>query len=201
MYSSMEIVVLAAKRQVKGSTDGEQGRFNDGADGGELAELRTTAAEPERTVGPDGFRASSIASDLNCGWTFSAEDAAGSSVLGRQYRDSVSVVVENEAQSASCFGCGKANAADCPGLAAKRVSLRPRSNAVLVCGKHGGGMGCFGICRCRRITSAVLLFIRQESGAESAIRQGNWHGGVPSHLTVSKSIGFLRLSHYELVRQ
>jgi hypothetical protein len=81
MYSSMEIVVLAAKRQVKGSADGEQGRFNDGADGGELAELRTTAAAPERTVGPDGFRASAIASDPNRSWTFSAEDAAGSSVL------------------------------------------------------------------------------------------------------------------------
>ncbi len=37
----------------------------------------------------------SIASDLNCRWTFSAEDAAGSCVLGRQYRDSVSVVVED----------------------------------------------------------------------------------------------------------
>jgi len=32
-----------------------QGRFNNGAGGGELAELRTTAAAPERTVGPDVF--------------------------------------------------------------------------------------------------------------------------------------------------
>src|SRR6267378_1267449 len=113
MYSSMEIVVLAATRQVKGSTDVEQGRLNDGADGGELAELRTTAAAPERTVGPDDFCTSSSASDLSCRWTFSAEDAAGSSVLGRQYRDSVSVVVESKAQSTSYFGCGKTNEADC----------------------------------------------------------------------------------------
>src|ERR1700730_11845774 len=160
MYSSMEIVVLAAKRQVKGSTDGEQGRFNDGADGGELAELRTTAAAPERAVGPDGFCASSIASDLNCRWTFSAEDAAGSIVLGRQYRDSVSVVVEIETQSTPCFGCGSANTPDCLGLPANRVFVRPRSNAVLVCGKHGGGMGCFGICRCGRLTPGLLVFLR-----------------------------------------
>jgi hypothetical protein len=157
----MEIVVLATTRPVKGSTDGEQGRFNDGADGGELAELRTTAAAPERTVGPDGFCASSIASDLNCRWTFSAEDAAGSSVLGRQYRDSVSVVVENEAQSTSCFGCGKANAADCLDLPAKWVSLRPRSDVVLVGGKQGRGMGCVGIRGCVRIFAFVLVFLRQ----------------------------------------
>jgi len=100
----MEIVVLAAKRQVKGSTDGEQGRFNDGADGGDLAELRTTAAAPERTVGHDGFCAPSIASNLNCRWTFSAEDAAGSSVVGREHRDSVSDVVENEPQPVPSFG-------------------------------------------------------------------------------------------------
>src|SRR5713101_3144704 len=104
MYSSMEIVVLAEKRQVRGSTYGEQGRFNDGTDGGELAELRTTAAAPERTVGPDGFCASTIASDLNVRWTFSTEDAAGSSVLGREHRNSVSDVVENEAESVPSFG-------------------------------------------------------------------------------------------------
>ncbi|HWY59750.1 MAG TPA: hypothetical protein VNZ03_35130 [Terriglobales bacterium] len=159
MYSSMEIVVLAAKRQVKGSTDGEQGRFNDVADGGELAELRTTAAAPERTVGPDGFCASSIASDLNCRWTFSAEDAAGSSVLGRQYRDSVSVVVENEAQSTPCFGCGEANAADCLDLQAKRVSLRSRSDVVLVDGKQGRRMACFVICRGGGVAALVLVFL------------------------------------------
>src|SRR5882672_12314949 len=122
------------------------GRLNNGADGGELAELRTTAAAPERTVGPDGFCASSIASDLNCRWTFSAEDAAGSSVLGRQYRDSVSVVVENEAQSTSCLGCGKANAADCLDLPAKRVSLWHSSDVVLV----GGWGRRIGRCRIRR---------------------------------------------------
>ena len=104
MYSSMEIVILAAKRQVRGSTDGEQGRFNDGADGGELAELRTTAAAPERTVGPDRFRASSIASDFNSRWTFSSVDVAGNNVVGHEHRDSVSDVVENEPQSVPSFG-------------------------------------------------------------------------------------------------
>src|SRR5260370_31924721 len=168
MYSSMGIVVLGAKRQVKGSTYGEQGRFNDGADGGELAELRTTPAAPERTVGPDRFRASSIASDLNSRWTFSSVDVAGNSVVGHEHRDSVSDVVEDEAQSIPRFGRRSAYSADRLGLPAKWVSVRSRSNIVLVCGKHGGGMGCFGICRCGRITSAVLLFIRQESGAESA---------------------------------
>src|ERR1700720_1409260 len=150
MYGSMEIVVLAAKRQVKGSTYGEQGRFNDGTDGGELAELRTTAAAPERTVGPDGFCASSTASDLNCRWTFSAEDAAGSSVLGRQYGDSVSVVVEDEAQSIPRFGRRSAYSADRLGLPAKWVSVRSRSNIVLVGGKRGCGMDCSSIrcCRC-----------------------------------------------------
>ena len=113
----------------------EQGRFNDGANGGELAELRTAATAPELAVGPDGFRASSIASDLNCCSTFSAEDAAGSSVLERQHRDSVSDVVESEAQSASWFACGSANTADCLGLPANRVFLRPRSDVVLVDGK------------------------------------------------------------------
>src|SRR6202158_2179149 len=171
MYSSMETIVLAAKRQVKGSTDGEQGRFNDGADGGELAELRTTAAAPERTVGPDGFCASSIASDLNCRWTFSAEDAAGSSVLGRQYRDSVSVVVENEAQSTSCFGCGKANAADCLDLPAKRVSLRHGSDVVLVGRNRGCRMGRFGIRRCGLFVVVVLAILQWESRARAAVRE------------------------------
>src|SRR5260370_21572669 len=169
MYSSMEIIVLAAKRQVKGSTDGEQGRFNDGADGGELAELRTTAAAPERTVGPDGFCASSIASDLNCRWTFSAEDAAGSSVLGGQYRDSVSVVVENEAQSTSCFGCGKANAANCLDLLAEWLSLWPCSDVVLVGENKCRGMDCFGICCCGRFAALVLLFFRQDCRTKATI--------------------------------
>ena len=157
----MEITVLAAKRKVKGSTDrGEQGGFNDGADGGELAELRTTAAEPERTVGPDGFCASSIASDLNCRRTLSAEDAAGSSILGRQYRDSVSVVVENEAQSTSCFGWGKESAADCLDLPAKRVSLRHSSDVVQVGRNRGCRMGRFGIRRCGLFVDVVLAFLR-----------------------------------------
>ena len=156
----MEIIVFAAKWHVKGSTGEEQGRFDDGADRGQLAELRTTAAAPERTVGPDGFCATSIASDPNCRWTFSAEDAARSSVLGRQYRDSVSVVVENEAQSTSCFGCGKTNAADCLDLPAKRLSLRHSSDVVLV-GRNGGWrMGCFGIRRCGLFVVVVFAFLR-----------------------------------------
>ena len=136
------------------------GRLNNGADGGEVGKLRAPAAAPQRTVGPDGFRASSIASDLNVRWTFSAEDAAGSGVLGRQYRDSVSVVVENEAQSTSCFGCGSANTPDCLDLPAKRVFVRPRSNVVLVGGKRGRGMGCFGISRCGCFPALVLVHIR-----------------------------------------
>jgi hypothetical protein len=69
-----------------------------------VAELRTTAAAPERKVGVAGVRASSIASDLNCGWTFSAEDVGGSSVHGREYWDSVSNVVEVKAQPVPSFG-------------------------------------------------------------------------------------------------
>jgi len=80
------------------------GRLKNGADGGELAKVRAPAAAPQRTVGPDGFRASSIASDLNVRWTFSTEDAASSSVLGREHRNSVSDVVENEAESVPSFG-------------------------------------------------------------------------------------------------
>jgi hypothetical protein len=155
----MEIVVLAAKRQVTGSTDEEQGRFNNGADGGELAELRTTAAAPKRTVGPDGFCASSIASDLNYRWILSAEDAAGSSVLGRQYRDSVSVVVENEAQSAPCFMCGKAYAANRLGLPAMWFCMRARSNVVLVGGYEGWRIGWCGIRRCGRVAAVLLVFL------------------------------------------
>src|SRR5713101_8194354 len=78
--------------------------------------LRTGAAAPERTVGPDGFRASSTASNLYCRWTFSSEDVAGSSVVGHGHRNSVSDVVEIEAQSSPCFGCGSANTPDCLGL-------------------------------------------------------------------------------------
>src|SRR6266850_1535270 len=136
------------------------GRLNNGADAGELAKLRAPAAAPQRTVGPDGFRASSIVSDLNVRWTFSTEDAAGSSVHGRQYRDSVSVVVENEAQSTPCFGCGSANTADCLGLSAKRVFLRPRSNVVLVGGREGRRIGRCGIRRCGRLTAGLLVFLR-----------------------------------------
>src|SRR5260370_12222803 len=132
MYSSMGIVVLGAKRKVKGWTYGEEGRFSDGADGGELAELRTTPAAPERTVGPDRFRASSIASDLNGRWTFSSEDVAGSNVAGHEHRDSLSDVVENEAQSTSCFGCGSANTADFLGLPGKKDYRRPCARLFMV---------------------------------------------------------------------
>src|SRR5260370_9776705 len=138
------------------------GRLNNGADGGELAKLRAPAAAPQRTVGPDGFRASSIASDLNVRWTFPGEDAAGSSVLGREHRDSVSDVVENEAQSTPSFWCGSASTADCLGLPAQRVSLRHSSDVVLVCGNGGCGIGCFGICRCGLSVVVVLVFLRQE---------------------------------------
>src|SRR5216684_8986094 len=117
----MGIGVLSTKRQVNGSTQEEQGRFDDGADGGELEKLRTAAATPERTVGPDGFRASSTASDLDCRWTFSSEDVASSSVVGHGHRNSVSDVVEIEAQSTPCFGCGSANTPDCLGLPAKQL--------------------------------------------------------------------------------
>src|SRR5580692_6169264 len=103
MYSSMEMVVLGAKRQVKGSTDGEQGRINDGADGGELAELRTTAAAPERKVGLAGFCATPVASDLYRPRSFSAADVADSGLIGRNSRDSVSDVVEVKAQSVPSF--------------------------------------------------------------------------------------------------
>ena len=159
----MEIVVFAAKWHVKDSTREEQGRFDDGTDGGELAKLRTGAATPERTFGPDGFRASSTASDLDCRWTFSSEDVASSSVVGHGHRNSVSDVVENEAQSTPCFGCGSANTADCLGLPAKWICPRPRSGVVLVDGRHGRGMGCFGIRGCVRLAVFVLLFLRQES--------------------------------------
>jgi len=160
MYSSMEIVVLAAKRQVRGSTYGEQGRLNDGGDGGKLAELRTTAAAPERAVGPDRFRASSIASDLNSRWTFSSVDVAGNSVVGHEHRDSVSDVVEDEAQSIPRFGRRSAYSADRLGLPAKWVSVRSRSNIVLVGGKRGCGMDCSSIRCCRCLTTFVLVFLR-----------------------------------------
>ena len=117
MYSSMEIVVLAATRQVKGSTDVEQGRLNDGADGGELAELRTTAAAPERTVGVDGFRASAIASDSDRRWTFLGEDVAGCSVVGHGHRDSVSDVVENDATIHFVLRLWKGERGGLPGFA------------------------------------------------------------------------------------
>lgn len=160
MYSSMEIVILAAKRQVRGSTYGEQGRLNDGADAGGLAELRTTAAAPERTVGPDRFRASSIASDLNSRWTFSSVDVVGNSVVGHEHRDSVSDVVEDEAQSIPRFGRRSAYSADRLGLPAKWVSVRSRSNISLVGGKRGCGMDCSGIRCCRCLTAFVLVFLR-----------------------------------------
>src|SRR5216684_7562987 len=150
MYSSMEIIIFAAKWQVKGSTREEQGRFDDGADRGELAELPTAAAAPEHTVGPDGFSASSIASDSDRRWTFPGEDVAGCSVVGHGHRNPVSDVVENEAQSTPCFGCGGANTADCLGLSANRVFVRPRSNVVLVGGWEGRRIGRCGIRRCGR---------------------------------------------------
>ena len=170
MYSSMEIVILAAKRQVRGSTYGEQGRLNDGADAGGLAELRTTTAAPERAVGPDRFRASSIASDLNSRWTFSSVDVAGNSVVGHEHRDSVSDVVEDEAQSIPHFGRRSAYSADRLGLPAKWVSVRSRSNIVLVGGKHGRSMGQFGIRRCGRFVAVLLVFLRKENRAKAAIR-------------------------------
>ena len=103
MYSSMgKSVFLPRRWHVKGSTRQEQRRFDDGADRGELAELRTAAAAPKHTVGPDGFSASSLASDSDRRWTFPGEDVAGCSVVGHGHWDSVSVVVENEAQSTSC---------------------------------------------------------------------------------------------------
>jgi len=147
----------------------EQWRFDDGADGGELAELRTAAAAPQCTVGPDGFRASSIASDFSCRWTFSSEDVAGSRVVGRGYRDSVSLVVENEAQSYPRFSRGDAYSADRLGLSAEWVSLRPRSDVVLVGWKQSRGMGWFGLRHCGRLAVLVLVFLRQESGRRAAI--------------------------------
>src|SRR5579859_122816 len=162
MYSSMEIVILAAKRQVRGSTYGEQGRLNDGADGGELAELRTTAAAPERTVGSDSFCAPSVAFDFNGRWSFPAADAADCSVLGPEYRDSVSLVVENEAQSCSRFSRRDAYSTDRLALPAKWVPLRPRSDVVLVGRKQRRGMGCFGVRGCVRLAAFGRLFLRQD---------------------------------------
>src|SRR5580704_2747407 len=159
MYSSMEIVILAAKRQGRGSTYGVQVRLNDGADEGELAELRTTASAPERKAGLAGVCASAVASDTNRHWSFSTADVADGRVVGCDYRDSVSDVVENEAQSAPCFGCGEANAADCLDLPAKRVSLRSRSDVVLVDGKQGRTMACFVICRGGGVAALVLVFL------------------------------------------
>src|SRR6267143_6177056 len=160
MYSSMEILVLAAKRQVEASTWEEQGRFGDGADGEELAGVRTAAAALQHTDGPDGFCASSVARDLNVRWTFSTKDAANSSDIGREHRDSVSDVVENEAQSTPCFCSGSASTADCVGLSANRVFLRPRSNLVLVGGREGRRIERCGIRRCGRLTAGVLAFLR-----------------------------------------
>ena len=111
-------------------------------------------------LGLIGFRASSIASDLNSRWTFSSVDVAGSSVVGHEHRDSVSDVVENEAQSTPCFGRGSAYSADRLGLPAKWVSVRPRSNVVLVGGKRGCGMDCSSIRCCGRLTAFVLVFLR-----------------------------------------
>src|SRR5437016_3650283 len=105
MYSSIERPVFPAKWHVKGSIREEQGRFDDGADRGELAELPTAAAAPQHTVGPDGFSASSLARDSDRRWTFPGEDVAGCSVVGHGHRDSLSDVVENEAQSTPGFGC------------------------------------------------------------------------------------------------
>src|SRR5947207_1283624 len=113
------------------------GRVRNGADGGDLAKLRPPAAAPQHTLGPDGFRASSVGSSPNRRWAFSAKDVAGRRIAGDEHRNSVSDVVENEAQSTSYFG-GKANAADCLGMPAKWISLRPRSDVVLV----GGKLGC-----------------------------------------------------------
>jgi hypothetical protein len=159
MYSSMEILVFAAKWHVKGSTREEQGRFDDGADRRELAELPTGAAAPERTAGPDGFRASSIACDLNGRWTFAAADAADSGVFGRHYRHSVSDVVEDEAQSAPCFVCGKAYATNRLGLPAMWFCMRARSNIVLVDGYEGWRIAWCGIRCCVRLAAVLLVFL------------------------------------------
>ena len=75
-------------------------------------------------------------------------------------RDSVSDVVENEAQSTSCFGCRKANAAYRLDLPAKRVSLRHSSDVVLVGRNRGCRMGRFGIRRCGLFVVVVLAFLR-----------------------------------------
>ena len=53
-----------------------------------------------------------------------------------------------------------ANTADCLGLPAKWVSLRHRSDVVLVGGNRGCRMGCFGIRRCGRFAVVVLVFLR-----------------------------------------
>jgi hypothetical protein len=121
---------------------------------------RLDAAAPQRTVGLDRFRASSIPSDLNSRWTFSSLDVAGSSVVGHEHRDSVSNVVENQAQSRPRFGRGNAYSADCLGLPAKWVSLRPSSDVVVVGGKQGPSMGWFGIQRCSRVAAVHVAFFR-----------------------------------------
>src|SRR6266849_1094882 len=145
MYSSMGIAVLADEEASQQLDLRGTGRLNNGADGGELAKLRTPAAAPEGTLGADGFRASAVASNPNRRWTFSAEDVAGRRVVRDEHRNSASDVVENEAQSPSCFGCGKANAADCLDLPAKWVSLLHSSDVVLVGRNRGCRMGRFGI--------------------------------------------------------
>src|SRR5690348_10157981 len=116
----MRIAVLGDEDASQQLDQRGTGRLNNGVDGGEVSELRTAAATPERTVGPDGFRASSTAGDLDCRWTFSPEDVASSSVVGHGHRNSVSDVVEIEAQSTPCFGCGSANTPNCLGLPANR---------------------------------------------------------------------------------
>jgi hypothetical protein len=79
--------------------------------------------------------------------------------------------VENEAQSAQNFSRGKAYPADRLGLPARWVSLGPRSDGVLVGGKQGLRMGCFGIRGCVRLGAFVLVFLRQEGSRKPAIKE------------------------------
>ena len=134
-----------------------------------MPELRTAAAAPERAVGPRGFCTSSIASDLNCRWTFSSEDVARSSVVGHERRDSVSDVVENEPQSSPRFGRRIACSPDRLGLPAKWVSLRSRSNVILGGGWEGCRSGWRCIWHCGRFVAVVLVFLRQESGTRAGV--------------------------------
>ena len=70
------------------------------------------------------------------------------------------MLVENEAQSTPCFGCGGANTADCLDLSANRVSLWHGSDVVMVGRNRGCRMGRFGIRRCGLFVVVRLAFLR-----------------------------------------